>query len=326
MMSKNPSIDISIIVPVYNEDIVLPKFFSELHKELLKLSRSFEVIFVNDGSSDNTYKLLLSLHQQYSFIKVLSLSRNHGHQLAITAGMDFSSGQYTLTMDADLQHPPHLIHKFITKCEEGYDIVSGVKQRTIKRGLIKSILAISFYKIFQKISNISVDPHVSDFRIFSRKALDVIKGFRERDRYIRGIAVWSGFRQTTIPYTAPPRKAGAPKYTIKKLGQLAGYGIFSFSSFPMRISLYTGLIIITGNTVFLIGTIVHRLIDPTMIQGYTTILSVILFLFSFLFIFLGIIGEYIFKIFQEVKQRPLYILDSHHGFHKPSPSVQKQQY
>ncbi len=313
------SIYLTLVVPVYNEEATIRESWLVIHEELVKLQKPYEVIFVDDGSKDHTNEILIALRGEFPEIKILRFTKNHGHQIAITAGLDFASGQYTITMDVDLQHPPHLIPRFLEEAQKGVDIVSGIKEKTINRGFLKNALAYGFYKLLRWIAEIPIDPHVSDFRLYSYRALQTINSIRERDRYIRGLVSWTGFKQSYIPYTAPDRKTGYPKYTLKKLGQLAAYGIFSFSAFPTRLSLYIGFLIVLFNSIFLIGTIIHKLRHPSVIEGYTTILSFLLFLFSLLFIVLGIIGEYIFRVYQEVKRRPLYILESHEGLEGRPP-------
>jgi len=305
---------LSVVVPVFNEQENIHAFYEKLTSECNKLHRSFEVIFVDDGSTDNTITLLCELQNKDSSIKIVKLSRNHGHQLALSAGVDHADGEYLITMDADLQHPPELIPKFLGEAEKGSDIVTGVKIYTEKRGFIKNLFASTFYTIYKRITNINVQPNASDFRLYSKKAYRVIKGMRERERYLRGIAEWVGFEQSKIDYVSPERYAGEPKYTLLKLAKLASYGIFSFSTFPLRISTYMGIMIFALTIVYTLVVFFTWLGNPGKVYGYTGFVILTLSLFSWLFIAIGILGEYVLRIYEEVKGRPLYVIDWKKGF------------
>ncbi len=305
---------LSIIIPVYNEEENIRELFKKLTDVCKKIKYSYEIIFIDDGSCDGTLDILLSLQNNDKSIKIIKLSRNHGHQLAISAGIDHADGKYNITMDADLQHPPELIPQFIDKADEGYDIVSGVKEYTVKRGFIKNILSACYYMILKKITNINVEAHASDYRLYTQKALQVIKRMRERERYLRGLSQWIGFRHGTIQYICPERFAGKPKYTLKKLAKLASYGVFAFSAFPLRVTTYVGIVIVIFNVCYIIFSLAVWINNPQILPGYTSLVIFILFLFSFLFISIGILGEYVLRIYEEVKQRPLYVIDWKKGF------------
>jgi glycosyltransferase involved in cell wall biosynthesis len=301
---------LSIVVPVYNEEENIMYLYEKLMVECEKINKDYEIIFVDDGSHDNTVNILCNIQSTDPLVKIIKLSRNYGHQIALSAGLDHSAGDYTLTMDADIQHPPELIPKFLEKAvEEDCDIVTGVKEFTAERGMLKNLLATFYYWIFEKITKVHVEPNASDFRLYSRKAVDVIKGMREKERYLRGIAEWIGFSHGKISYVSPARHAGTPKYTIAKLAKLASLGIFSFSAFPVRVSTFIGISIIVFNVFFIVLTIILKIVRPELSPGYPTIIIAILFLFSWLFIVLGVIGEYIYRIYEEVKERPLYVVD-----------------
>lgn len=308
-MNGMDEIYLSIVIPVYNEEENVRVIHEKLHEECQKINKTYELIFVDDGSCDDTIRMLCEIQTKDSLVRIIKLSRNHGHQIALSAGLDHAEADYTITMDADLQHPPEMIPKFLEAAEKGYEIVTGVKDRTEKRGLIKNVIATCYYAVFKRISEIKVEPNASDFRLYSRKALNVIKKMREKERYLRGIAEWIGFSQFKIHYTAPERHAGTPKYTISKLAKLASLGMFSFSAVPIRISTYIGVIIILINIVHIIFTFIVWLRNPEQVPGYTTLVIVMSFLFSWLFIAVGILGEYVYRIYEEVKDRPLYIID-----------------
>lgn len=239
--------------------------------------------------------------------------------MALSAGLDHARGDYVITMDADLQHPPELIPKFLDEAGKGFDIVTGVKTYTKKRGVIKTFFASAFYTIYKRITNINVKPNASDFRLYSKKACHVMRGMRERERYLRGIAEWIGFENSSIHFVSPERYAGKPKYTLLKLAKLASHGIFSFSAFPLRISAYIGIIIVVFNMAYILYALYAWLMDPGKVRGYTSLVIFILFLFSWLFISIGILGEYVLRIYEEVKGRPLYVIDWKKGFDE-SPS------
>lgn len=305
---------LSIVIPAYNEEDNIQALYEKLSFECKKIDQDYEIIFVDDGSDDSTFKLLCELQSQDSSVKIIKLSRNHGHQLALSAGIDNASGEYTITMDSDFQHPPEMIPQFLEEGKKGFDIVTGVKEYTEKRGFLKNILATVYYWFFRKITKINVEPNASDFRLFSKRALTVIKDMRERERYLRGMAEWIGFRHKKIYYVCPERYAGKPKYTISKLAKLASYGILSFSAFPIRVSTYLGIGILLFNILLILFAIIAWTISKEILPNYTLIIILLLFLFSWLFIALGMVGEYILRIYEEVKGRPLYVVEWKKGF------------
>ena len=305
---------LSIVIPAYNEEDNIQPLYEKLSYECKKIDKDYEIIFVDDGSDDSTFKLLCELQSKDPSIKIIKLSRNHGHQLALSAGIDNASGEYTITMDCDLQHPPEMIPSFIEEAKKGFDIISGVKEYTEKRGIIKNLVATMYYWIFKKITKINVEPNASDFRLYSKKSLNVIKGMREKERYLRGMAEWIGFKHKKIYYICPARYAGEPKYTMLKLAKLASYGILSFSAFPIRASTYVGIGILLFNILLIIFAIIARIISKDIFPHFTLLIILSLFLFSWLFIALGIVGEYILRIYEEVKRRPLYIVECKKGF------------
>ena len=307
---------LSIVIPAYNEEDNIQALYEKLSFECKKIDQEYEIIFVDDGSDDSTFKLLCELQLKDSSIKIIKLSRNHGHQLALSAGIDHASGEYTITMDSDLQHPPAMISSFIEEAKKGYDIISGVKKYTKKRGIIKNLVATMYYWVFKKITKIKVEPNASDFRLYSEKALHVIKGMREKERYLRGMAEWIGFRHKKIFYICPERYAGKPKYTMLKLAKLASYGILSFSAFPIRVSTYIGIGILLFNILFVLFSIITWIMSNDVFTKFTLIMILSLFLFSWLFMALGILGEYILRIYEEVKGRPLYIIECKKGFNE----------
>ncbi len=300
---------LSIVVPVFNEEANIKELHKQLDQVLEKLAMDYEILFVNDGSSDRSVSLIKELNTVDEHVKLISFARNHGHQIAITAGLERAVGDAAITIDADLQHPPEFIPTLVEKWREGYEIVSMVKLTQERRGLIKSTLAAVFYALFSKISEIELDPHSSDFRLISRKALTVLNSMPEQQRFLRGLVRWIGFKHANIEYEAPARYAGQPKYSIGSLIRLAGFGIFSFSVFPLRASLYLGTLIAMLSFGYASYAVYARLFGVGSPPGYTDIVVAILFLGGLQLIFLGIIGEYLAKVYQEVRGRPLYIID-----------------
>lgn len=305
---------LSVVIPVYNEEENVKVLYERLTRECKKINREYEIIFVDDDSYDNTVSILSEFQAKDKSVKIIKLSKNHGHQLALSAGLDYSQGKYVITMDADLQHPPELIPKFLEEAQKGFEIVNGVKKYIEKSGSIKYLLSSCYYKILKAITRINVEEHSSDFRLYSRKAVEVINAARERERYLRGLAGWIGFKQTNIYHECPKRYAGKPKYTLTQSVRLASYAIFSFSAFPLRVTMFIGIGIVFLNIIYSLFSFIVWIKKQYIVPGYTSIVILLLFLFSWLFIAMGILGEYVLRIYEEVKKRPLYIIDWKKGF------------
>ena len=312
----NTSLFISLVIPVYNEEDGIQELYQQLIGVIKPLAYRYEIIFVDDGSSDNTSSLILNLGEKNPHVKMISLARNYGHQIALTAGLHHASGDIAITMDADLQHPPQLIPQMIQKWSEGYDVVYMTKITQEKRGLVKRLVAYLFYKIFSRISDIKLDPNASDFRLISRRVLELLNGMPEQQRFIRGLVSWVGFRQTRIPYAAPSRFAGQPKYGLRRLAQLASYGIASFSTLPLRAPLYLGLPLTLFSCSYGIYLVVAAFFGVPLSEVRLVLVGITL-LGGLLFAFLGIMGSYMAKIYQEVRKRPLYTIKKIVGFATP---------
>ena len=305
-MSK--SIDLSIVIPLFNEEEVVPFLIQEINKVGATLSKSYEVILVDDGSTDNTFELIKKASDQDSKFKVIKFSRNFGHQAAFNVGIDFAQGDMVLTMDGDLQHPPSLIPAFIKHAEEGNDIVIGERLSNKQNSKIREAGGKSFYKLMSAITNLEFK-NVSDFALYKRPVVNALKKLPERERYLRGMIQWIGFKKKYIPYVVESRKAGKPKYNIKKLAKLVLSGITSFSAFPLRLAFWAGLFVLFVSIVFSGYVIVDHYINPNpLIAGWATLVILVLFLGSIQLMVLGIVGEYMYKMFNEVKGRPLYIV------------------
>ncbi|MBI4614032.1 MAG: glycosyltransferase family 2 protein [Planctomycetes bacterium] len=316
---------VSVVVPFLDEERNIDPLYERLVGPLRSESSSYEIIFVDDGSTDGSRDRVLELHGRDPGVKLISLSRNHGHQIALTAGLDRATGDVVVTMDADLQHPPEELPRFIEKWREGYDIVHGVKTGIGGRGPLKALLAFLYYPLMRKIARTEIVPHASDYRLLSKRAVRALGSMRERARFLRGMTTWVGFRSTTLPFDTAPRHAGVPKYTLRRQIQLGFWGVVSFSTFPLHLSMYLGLLTGALCLAYAAYAIYEHILGVT-IQGWTSLMVVMLFLGSVQLVFLGVLGMYLGRVFEEVRQRPLYVIQESLGFDEstdlttPSPS------
>ena len=303
VFKKNKKKMLSIVVPVYNEQLNIEKFYTEVIKNVATLDMAFEIIFVDDGSSDTTPLLLSRLTKQDLHVRALILARNFGHQLAITCGMDHARGDAIITMDGDLQHPPEMIPDLVQKWREGYDVVQTVRESTDDVGILKRLTSKWYYILLNALSPVHITPGGSDFRLIDRRVLETFSLFREHDRFIRGMIGDIGYRQIKVNFVAPKRFAGKSKFSVRKMIHFALDGITAYSKIPLR--LYTGLI--SGMiSILIILHVLYCKIAGEAIPGWATSMVVVCLIGGLQLIFLGIIGEYIGRIFQEVKNRPLY--------------------
>ncbi|MDO4265562.1 MAG: glycosyltransferase family 2 protein [Eubacteriales bacterium] len=303
---------ISIIVSVYNEEQGLRAFYTETTKWLAQLSEPYGIWFVNDGSTDKSSEVLSELlEQDREHVRVITFSRNFGHEAAMTAGLDYADGDILIFMDADLQHPPALIPEIVMKMQEGYDVISMVRTRNETAGLIKNITSGAFYRLINHMSDIHLEPAASDFFAIDRKAAMVLrKNYRETVRFLRGYVQNIGFRKTTIDYEAAPRTAGESHYSLRKLWRFSMDTIICFSNLPLKLGIYAGLFSALLGVLLIIYTLFTRGGAPS---GYATIIIVLCFMFAMLFVVVGVIGEYISVIFNELKDRPIYIISDIEG-------------
>ncbi|MBI2731356.1 MAG: glycosyltransferase family 2 protein [Sphingobacteriales bacterium] len=296
---------VTIIVPVYNEaDNIIP-LYAEIKKNCLA---DFEILWIDDGSTDTTYSEIQLLADSDSRVSCLSLSRNFGHQNAIMAGLDHATGEYTIIMDGDLQHPPSCIPLFLQKIEEGYDIVAAQRKKTQSIPFFKKIFSTLFYKFINFISDIPIEENVSDFRAFNNKVLTAVRQFEERDLFLRGLFSWVGFKKTTIQFEAPSRRFGKSKYSYAQMLRLALKGTTSFSFKPLRISLLIGAIVSGFAFLLLIISLITYFRGQT-VPGWTSIMTVVTFMGGTQLLVIGLMGEYIAGLFRESKKRPLYIVN-----------------
>lgn len=305
-MSKN--IALSIVVPLFNEEEVLPKLLSELLVVCDSIGEKYEVIFVDDGSVDRTPLLLKEAADKNPNFKVLRFSKNFGHQAAFNAGIDFASGDAVVTMDGDLQHPPSLIPEFIKHAQSGQDIVIGERIYNRQNSFAREVFGKTIYKILSAISGLEFK-NSSDFALYNRQVVSVLKQMPEKERFLRGMVQWVGFNKKYIPYIAQERKAGKTKYNLRKLVGLVMSGVTSFSAFPLRISFWLGLLVFLVSVGLGVFVFLDHYLNPNpLAAGYATISLIILFLGSIQLMMLGVAGEYLYKMFHEVKGRPLYIV------------------
>jgi glycosyltransferase involved in cell wall biosynthesis len=299
---------LSVVVPAYNEEDVLPEFHRRLTETLGALVCSCEILYVNDGSSDDTLKIIKNL--QDPRVAVIDLSRNFGKEIALTAGLDHARGEAVVVIDADLQDPPELIPKLIEKWQAGYDVVYA--RRTARDGetFLKKSTARLFYRFIQGVSRVKIPEDTGDFRLLSRRAVEALKQLRETHRFMKGLFTWIGFPQIAVNYRRDPRFAGQTKWNYWQLWNFALEGITSFTINPLKIATYLGIMTSVGSFTYALFVIYKTLAFGEPVQGYPTIMVVILFLGGVQLMSLGVIGEYLGRMFNETKQRPLYFINS----------------
>ncbi len=297
----------SVVVPIYDEEKNITELYSRLTQVLAGLNKPYEIIYVNDGSVDNSINILHKISDSDKKVKVVDLSRNFGHQIAISAGISFASGKAVIVMDGDLQDPPSVIPEFIRKWEEGFSVVYGIRKKR-KESLFKRACYFIFYRIQEKISKIKIPLDAGDFCLMDKKVSDILKKMPERNRFVRGIRSWIGFPQAGVEYERDSRFMGKPKYSMRKLIRLAFDGIYAFSDIPLKIFLIFGFFVSFLCFIFILYIIYLRLAYGTSVYGIATITVSILFLGGIQLIAIGVIGEYIGRIYDEVKQRPVFVV------------------
>jgi glycosyltransferase involved in cell wall biosynthesis len=302
---------ISFVVPMFNEEENIHEFYRRITEVMAPLSYDYEILFIDDGSKDRTAEFIRELSEKDHRVQGYLFSRNFGHQLALTCGLDHASGDAVISMDGDLQHPPELVPELIKKWEEGYEIVQTVREATEDATAFKNITSKLYYKLINAMSEVRITPGGSDFRLMDRKAVDALCSYRERARFIRGMVNNLGFRYTAIPFVAPPRFAGHSKFSLKKMIRFALDGITGFSRVPLRLAFYAGLICGIGSLLFLLHVFYVKYIANDAVPGWSTLAAAQFFLGGVELMGIGIVGEYVGRIFDEVKQRPLYIVREH---------------
>ena len=311
-MSKEGEI-CSVVIPVFNEEENLELLHRRLSKVLQHSCEDYEIILVDDGSRDNSLQAMMRLRESNPRVKVISFSRNFGHQMAITAGVDYSSGSAVIVMDADLQDPPEVILQLIEKWREGYDTVYAIRESR-KDPILKRAIAFAFYRLFKRISEVDVPVDAGDFRLMNRRVVDILRTMPERNRYLRGLASWVGFSQASISYARDERYRGERKYTLWQSARLAVDGITSFSHFPLRLVTQLGLVVSLAGFLYGAIIIILGLFFDRVVPGWTTLMAAVIFLGGVQLIVVGVVGEYIGRIYVEVQQRPLYLIKQKIGF------------
>jgi len=307
-------IKLSIVIPAFNEEKNLSSLIPEIEKNATAITDDYEIIVVNDGSTDDSLRILEELRQNNKKVKYISLARNFGQQAALCAGLDLGLGQCVITMDADWQHPPSLINELYKKYAQGADMVFGICNEQ-KFWNIKNIFSSFFYKFFKSITNFNIAPRANDFALLSRNVVDILKKLPEKDRFLRFLTQWTGLKKDFVDYKNNKRKTGRTKYSLGRSINLAVSGITSFSAAPLRASFWAGIIVSVFGFIYLCYVLFVYFFEPQkIISGWASIISMILILGGFQLTILGIIGEYIFKIYNEVKGRPFYIIKDKIGF------------
>jgi len=310
---------LSVVLPIYNEEQVIPEMYRRMTSVLEGIGERYELVLVNDGSRDRSRELLHELHVRDPRVRVINFARNFGHQVAITAGMDYAQGDAVVVIDADLQDPPEVIAEMVDKWREGYEMVYGVRTEREGETWFKLATANLFYRLMNSITTIDIPLDAGDFRLMDRAVIQTLRAMREKRRYMRGLSAWVGFKQTPLPYRREARFAGETKYPFKKMLRFATDGITNFSLLPLQFATYMGFASAFLALVGLIVAVIGRLFWPGALLGQATTLVSVLFIGGVQLISLGILGEYLGRIYEEVKGRPLYIVAEALGYQQDSP-------
>lgn len=308
---------ISVIIPCFNEEGNIEPLYTRLVSVLGNLKMDFELIFIDDGSSDNSLNRIKEICDVDNRVKAIELSRNFGHQSAICAGLDYAEGDAVIMMDADLQHPPELIPELAEKWMGGYDIVYTVRNDPSDIPFLKRITSKIFYRIMNLLTEINLPENSADFRLFDRKVVHQFRALTEKAKFFRGLVSWVGFKQCAVSYVPSQRLSGQTKYTFSRMIRFALDGILSFSAFPLRVSMFFGFLVSIISFAYAAYAIFIRLFTNTALPGWTSVLVSVLFLGGIQLLSLGVIGEYLDRIYKESKSRPMYILRNLHGVWAP---------
>lgn len=313
----------SVIVPLFNEEAVVCETHKRLSAVMNQTDGEYEIIFVNDGSRDSTETLVKQIMQNDSHVCLINFSRNFGHQTAISAGMDNARGQAIVVIDADLQDPPEVILEMIARWKEGYDVVYG--KRSVREGetVFKKATAKIFYRFLASLTDIDIPTDTGDFRLIDRKVCDAMKTLKEKNRYIRGLVSWLGFKQTSVTYVRKERFAGETKYPLKKMLSFAGDAVTSFSDKPLKIAGYAGYLLSFISFIYLLYVVIRKITVGDFGEGWASIVAINLFFNGVILIVLGIMGEYIGRIYDECKNRPLYVIAEKLGFDDDNDNEKK---
>ncbi len=311
---------LSIVAPCFNEQAVLDLFFAQIEDTLSQLGLDYEIVCVNDGSRDHTLAVLLAHHQRNPRIKIINLARNFGKETAMSAGLDAATGDMVVPIDVDLQDPPELISRFVEAWENGADVAYGVRVDRKADTPLKRFTAQGFYRAFNRLSDVDLPYNAGDFRLMDKRVVEVLRQLPERNRFMKGLFAWVGFRQEAIPYARPERAAGTSSWRYWKLWNFALDGITSFSTAPIRVWSYVGLAAGVLAVLAAAGLVVRTLLWGRDVPGYPSLMVVILLSFGLQMLAIGSLGEYVARIYQEVKGRPLYVVMDRYGFEPPHGS------
>lgn len=315
-MPTNPicSTVLSVVVPMYNEADNVGEFYAQVKLVLERTGETWEIICINDGSRDTTLAQLVALHQSDLRVKVINFSRNFGKEIALTAGIDYAIGQAVIPIDADLQDPPELIPELVVQWRAGYDVVNATRRTRQGEGWLKRVTARMFYQVLGQMADVQIPHNTGDFRLLSRPVVNALKRLPERTRFMKGLFAWVGFKQATVFYDRHARFAGKTKWNYWRLWNFAIDGITSFSSIPLKVSSYLGLFIALMAFIYALFLVVRTAIYGIDLPGYASLMVVVLFLGGIQLITLGVIGEYLGRVYAETKGRPLYIVRDYYGF------------
>jgi glycosyltransferase involved in cell wall biosynthesis len=313
----------SFVVPIHNEEQTLPELAPRLQAVLDKLDGSAEVILVDDGSRDDSLALMHGIHARDSRFRIIELSRNFGHQLAITAGLDHARGRAVVIMDADLQDPPEVALELAAKWREGYEVVAAVREERRGESWFKRTTASLYYRILRRLASVPIAADAGDYRLIDRKALDAFRSLREKDRFVRGMFSWIGFRQAEVRFVRAERFAGETKYPLRRMIDLALDGLLSFSKVPLRLILRLGFLVSAVSFLAGVAAVACKITGVYVVTGWTSVVVAIFFLGGVQLTVLGLIGEYIGRIYEQVKDRPLYIVRQSVGF--PAESTAEEE-
>jgi glycosyltransferase involved in cell wall biosynthesis len=311
------NVSLSIVIPMFNEESVLPILFKRIKEVMEEIDESYEIVCVNDGSYDRTAEILAEEHTADPRIKAINLSRNFGKEVALTAGLDHAVGAAVVPLDADLQDPPELIAEFLKKWHEGYDVVYGVRQQRATDTAAKRFTAQAFYWLMKRMSGVPIPENAGDFRLMDRRVVLAIRQLREKNRFMKGLFAWVGFRQASVPYDRPERAAGQTKFSYWRLWNFALDGITGFSTLPLRVAGYVGTLTAISAIVYGAYLAVRTLIHGIDVPGYASLMVALMMIGGIQLVVLGVIGEYLGRLFEESRGRPLYLIDSALGLSEP---------
>ncbi|MCB0211561.1 MAG: glycosyltransferase family 2 protein [Anaerolineae bacterium] len=304
----------SIVAPCWNEEVTLPELHRRISQVMENLKEEWELVLINDGSTDKTGEVMQKLHEIDPHVHYIQFARNFGHQIAVTAGMDYAQGKAVILIDSDLQDPPELILKMLDKWREGYKVVYAIRSERKGETWFKLFTAQLFYRLIYRITDVNIPLDTGDFRLMDRQVVDQMKAMKEHHRFIRGMTSWVGFTQTGVEYVREERFAGETKYPLRKMVRLAITAITGFSIFPLQMATFVGFATAIISAILIVFVIIARLSGYQAFEGQTTTLVMVLFLGGIQLISLGIIGEYLGRIYDEVRGRPLYVVDHAVGF------------